>query len=55
MSWLAVIYKLACGDQEVSSTDQLAIRFPNHFDAFTIPTESETLHELITATTVSYV
>ena len=54
MLWLEVMYKLACGDQGISSTDQLATRFPNDFKASTVPLGSATLKDLILATTPSY-
>ncbi len=37
MSWLEVMYKLACGDQGVSPNDKLAARFPNDFNDTTVP------------------
>ncbi|KAL8707240.1 MAG: hypothetical protein Q9220_007683 [cf. Caloplaca sp. 1 TL-2023] len=54
MAWLETMYKLACGDQGVSSSDQLATRFPDHFNASTNPAGSSTLKDLILATTPSY-
>ena len=54
MSWLEVMYKLACLNQGISANDQLVTRLPNHFDSSTVPTGSATLKELILATTPSY-
>ena len=54
MEWLEIMYKLACGDQGISPTDQLASKFPSHFDNSTTPNGSATLRELILATTPSY-
>lgn len=54
MGWLEVMYKFACGGQGVASTDQLAEKFPNDFNASTVPNGSATLKELILATTPSY-
>ena len=54
MTWLEIMYKLACGDQGVLSTDQLTSRLGNDFNASTDPAGSATLKDLILATTPSY-
>lgn len=54
MLWLEVMYKLACGNQGVSADDQLNSRFPQDFNRQTDPSGSNTLRELIMATTPSY-
>lgn len=54
MLWLEVMYKLACGNQEVSENDQLNVRFPKDFSTQTIPSGSQRLRDLIIATTPRY-
>ena len=53
MLWLEVMYKLACGNQEVSENDQLNIRFPKDLNSQTVPSGSLRLRDLIIATTPS--
>ncbi|KAL8793411.1 MAG: hypothetical protein Q9195_003997 [Heterodermia aff. obscurata] len=54
MSWLEVMYKLACGNQGISPTDKLSARFPQDFDNTTVPNGDATIRDLILATTPSY-
>ncbi|KAH7241225.1 hypothetical protein BKA59DRAFT_399748, partial [Fusarium tricinctum] len=38
LGWIEIMYKLACGDQGVSTNDPLGKHFPRHFDNQSTPT-----------------
>lgn len=54
LRWFEVIYKLACGNQGVSDTDQLKQNLGEWFDASTKPTDQDTMRDLMLASTPSY-
>ncbi|KAF5022677.1 hypothetical protein F66182_5225 [Fusarium sp. NRRL 66182] len=54
LTWMEVMYKLACGDQGVSENDRLKEALPGYFDKSTVPSQSDTLRDLLLATTPKY-
>lgn len=54
LKWIEVMYKLACGNQGVSDTDQLKQTLGEWFNADTKPTDQETMRGLILASTPNY-
>ncbi|KAI1641846.1 uncharacterized protein F4817DRAFT_362748 [Daldinia loculata] len=54
LKWLTVMYKLACGNQGVSDTDQLQQALGEWFDSSTTPTGQSSLRDLILANTPNY-
>ncbi|KAM0201474.1 hypothetical protein ACHAQI_011267 [Fusarium lateritium] len=54
LTWMEVMYKLACGDQGVSENDALSDVLPGYFGKETVPSKSDTLRDLLLATTPKY-
>ncbi|KAI0471227.1 hypothetical protein F4859DRAFT_505114 [Xylaria cf. heliscus] len=54
LKWFAVMYKLACGNQGVSDTDQLKQVLGEWFNTTTTPTDQKSLRDLILASTPHY-
>ncbi|KAF4990836.1 hypothetical protein FGRMN_8217 [Fusarium graminum] len=54
LTWMEVMYKLACGDQGVSEKDTLDNVLPGYFDEDTVPAKTDTLRDLLLATTPKY-
>ncbi|KUM61268.1 hypothetical protein ACN42_g5856 [Penicillium freii] len=54
LTWLEVMYRLACGDQGVSDSDLLRDRLGEWFNDKTIPPGGDTLRNLILASTPNY-
>ncbi|KAF5689336.1 hypothetical protein FCIRC_1440 [Fusarium circinatum] len=54
LTWMEVMYKLACGDQGISEDGALDDVLPGFFTKDTIPSKSDTLRDLILATTPKY-
>ncbi|KAF4334079.1 hypothetical protein FBEOM_12090 [Fusarium beomiforme] len=54
MHWMKVMYKLACGNQDVSADDPLRCHFPEYFDSQSTPTRDATLRDLLLAETPGY-
>ncbi|KAM0238301.1 hypothetical protein ACHAP5_008767 [Fusarium lateritium] len=54
LTWMEVMYKLACGDQGVSENDALSDVLPGYFGKETVPSKTDTLRDLLLATTPKY-
>ncbi|KAJ4258025.1 hypothetical protein NW762_008163 [Fusarium torreyae] len=54
LTWMEVMYKLACGDQGISEKDSLSTALPGYFGKETVPSKSDTLRDLLLATTPKY-
>ncbi|PNP76053.1 hypothetical protein FNYG_10611 [Fusarium nygamai] len=54
LTWMEVMYKLACGDQGISEDDILDDVLPGYFTEDTVPSKSDSLRDLILATTPKY-
>ncbi|OTB05585.1 hypothetical protein M426DRAFT_260087 [Hypoxylon sp. CI-4A] len=54
LRWFEVMYKLACGNQGVSEKDQLKQHLGEWFNNSTQPSDSNTLRDLLLASTPSY-
>lgn len=54
VSWLEVMYKLACGNQGVHENDKLSDHLAQHFNDTTNPSGDKTLRDLLLADTSSY-
>ncbi|KAI3325686.1 hypothetical protein HD806DRAFT_552945 [Xylariaceae sp. AK1471] len=54
LKWFEVMYKLACGNQGVSDTDQLKQTLGEWFNSSTTPTDQNSLRDLILASTPNY-
>lgn len=54
VGWMEVMYKLACGNQDVSEDDELGVRLPRHFDEHTNPSGDKTMRDLLLASAPSY-
>ncbi|KAI1502366.1 hypothetical protein F5X99DRAFT_379247 [Biscogniauxia marginata] len=54
IKWLEVMYKLACGDQDVSDQDQLKKHFREYFTDQTTPSRDNTIRQLLLARTSHY-
>ena len=54
LKWMGVMYKLACGNQNVSELQPLRDHFPESFNDSTDPSGSSTLRDLILATRPEY-
>ncbi|KAK1846719.1 hypothetical protein CCHR01_10637 [Colletotrichum chrysophilum] len=53
IDWLEIMYKLAIG-QNVTATDTLGTRFPDRFNASSIPSDDVSIKQLFLGTTPSY-
>jgi hypothetical protein len=54
LTWIEVMYKLACGNQGVSENDALGDVLPGYFGKETVPSKTDTLRDLLLATTPKY-
>ncbi|KAG5661863.1 hypothetical protein KAF25_004102 [Fusarium avenaceum] len=54
LTWIEVMYKLACGDQGVTENDALSDVLPGYFGKETVPSKTDTLRDLLLATTPKY-
>ena len=54
VSWLEVMYKLACGNQGITEDDKLSDCLSQHFNEATDPSGDKTLRDLLLADTPSY-
>ncbi|KAH7174852.1 uncharacterized protein B0J16DRAFT_364875 [Fusarium flagelliforme] len=54
LTWIEVMYKLACGNQGISETDKLSDVLPGYFGKETVPSKTDTLRDLLLATTPKY-
>lgn len=54
LTWIEVMYKLACGNQGVSENDALSDVLPGYFGKETVPSKTDTLRDLLLATTPKY-
>ena len=54
LTWMEIMYKLACGNQGVEVQDKLKAVLPAHFNGSTEPTSDATLKQLLMATTPKY-
>ncbi|KAH7233172.1 hypothetical protein BKA59DRAFT_549499 [Fusarium tricinctum] len=54
LTWVEVMYKLACGNQGVSENDALSDVLPGYFGKETVPSKTDTLRDLLLATTPKY-
>ncbi|KAI4160368.1 MAG: hypothetical protein LQ342_005779 [Letrouitia transgressa] len=54
LTWLEVMYKLACGNQGTAVQDKLKTVLPAQFNGSTNPTSDATLKQLLLATTPNY-
>ncbi|KAL9612990.1 MAG: hypothetical protein Q9167_002467 [Letrouitia subvulpina] len=54
LTWMEVMYKLACGNQGTAVQDKLKAALPAQFNGSTDPTSDATLKQLLLATTPNY-
>ncbi|KIL88138.1 hypothetical protein FAVG1_08215 [Fusarium avenaceum] len=54
LTWIEVMYKLACGNQGVTENDALSDVLPGYFGKETVPSKTDTLRDLLLATTPKY-
>lgn len=54
LTWMEVMYKLACGNQGVSEDDALNDVLHGYFGKETVPSKSDTLRDLLLGTTPKY-
>lgn len=54
LTWMEVMYKLACGNQGIAAQDKLGTVLPVQFNGSTDPTGDATLKQLLLATTPNY-